>query len=393
MSSRIIEILKGKKYKIIIEAGKHPVTGRRKRITRIVDGRKPKAEKLCADILRQLEQGTYIEPHKQTVTEYMEHWLETYAINLAPSTYAGYKRIVTAHISTQLGHIPLIKLQPIQVQGYYSSRLQAGLSATTVRQHHAILRQALEHAVKWQLIYRNPADLAEAPTRAAAEIFPLEPEQLDKLLAMATGLRDEYLYIVAAYTGMREGEILALTWPDVDIDGHDPVCRVRQTVGYINGKGFVFRPTAKSKRSRREIPLPDIAVTALKKQRAMIREEKVKAGPKYDRKSALVFPNKYGKPLDPSDMTRRFKRLVVKAGFPDVRFHDLRHTHATLLLKAGVHPKVVQERLGHQTIGITMDTYTHVLRGMQREAVDKLNEYLLKKNGHQMGTFEEKGRQ
>jgi len=358
-----------------------------------VESRKLGAEKLAADLVWQLDHGTYIEPNKQTVAEYMKHWLKTFAANKAPSTYAGYCRIVTAHIIPQLGHIPLAKLATMQIQEYYSGRAEAGLSSTTIRQHHAIIRQALEHAVKWQLIYRNPADQAEAPQKATAEIYPLQPDQLDKLLKLAGGHRDEFLYTVAAYTGMRQGEILALTWPDVDIDGCDPVCRIRQTVGYINGKGFVFRPTAKSKRALREIPLPEIAVEALKKQRAMIREEKVKAGPKYDRTCTLVFPNTLGRPMDPSSMTRRFKRLAVKAGFPDVRFHDLRHTHATLLLKAGVHPKVVQERLGHQTIGITMDTYTHVIRGMQREAVDKLNEYLLKKNGHQMGTFEEKGRQ
>ena len=382
MTGRIVEEVKGKKYKVIIEAGKDPSTGNRKRIIRRVTGRKPDAEKLCADIIRQLEQGTYIEPNKITVSEYMEHWLKTYAVNLAPSTHAGYKRIVKSHIILELGHVPLSKLQPMQIQEYYTARLRegrrdgaGGLSATTVRQHHAVLREALQHAVNWQLIYRNPADLTEPPIPAEAEIFPLDLEHLDELLASAVGSRDEHLYVVAAYTGMREGELLALAWANVDLVD-PPCCRVRQTVGYINGKGFVFRPTAKHKKARREIPLPDIAVDALRSQWKMLADEKLEAGNNYDKNFNLVFPNTIGRPLDPSDMTGRFKELAVKAGFPKIRFHDLRHTHATMLLKQGTHPKIVQERLGHQTIGMTMDKYSHVTKGMQKEAVDKLNEFL-----------------
>lgn len=397
MTGRIVELAKGKKYKIIIEAGKNPATGSRKRIVRRVSGRKPDAERLCAKILLELEQGTYIEPSRETLGEYLNHWLKTYAINKAPSTYNGYERIAKKHIIPQLGHIPLTRLQPMHIQEYYSNRLQegrrdksGGLSPTTVRKHHALLREALEHALKWQKIHRNPADLTEPPVPQEAEIYPLEPDELDIVLDAAAGCRDKYLYTVAAYTGMREGEILALTWANVDLV-NPPCCRVRQTVGYIPGRGFVFRPTAKHKKARREIPLPDIAVAALRKQWKMLADEKFQAGPKYDKTLNLVFPNTIGKPLDPSDMTGRFKSLTVKAGFPKVRFHDLRHTHATMLLKQGVHPKIVQERLGHQTIGMTMDKYSHVVKGMQKEAVDKINEYLKNKNGTKTAPGEEKG--
>lgn len=399
MQGRIIELIKGKKYKIIIEAGKDPATGRRKRIVRRVSGRKPDAERLCAKILLELEQGTYIEPSRETLGEYLNHWLKTYAINKAPSTYNGYERIAKKHIIPQLGHILLTKLQPMHIQEYYSNRLQegrrdksGGLSPTTVRKHHALLREALEHALKWQKIHRNPADLTEPPVPQEAEIFPLEPDELDIVLDAAAGYRDKYLYTVAAYTGMREGELLALTWANTDIDNKEPVCRVRQTVGFIPKKGFIFRPTAKSKKACREIPLPDIAVEALKKQRLMVKEEMLRAGPRYDKTLNLVFPNKIGKPMDPSDMTGRFKDLVIRTGFPRVRFHDLRHSHATMLLKQGIHPKIVQERLGHQTIGMAMDKYSHVIKGMQREAVDKLNKYLKNKNGTKTAPTDKKGR-
>lgn len=402
MTGRIIELIKGKKYQIIIEAGKDPKTGKRKRIKRTVNGRKTEAEKLCSDIIYELEHGTYIKPEKTILAEYLRLWLKTYAINKAPSTYAGYKRIVESHIIPCLGRVQLAKLQPMQIQEYYSNRLQAGrrdgmggLSAATVQRHHALLREALQHAVKWNLLYRNPADFTEPPIPEQPEIFPLEPEQLDALLekAKAKGLRDECLYIVASYTGMREGELLALAWENVDLTGGDPCCRVRQTVGYINGQGFVFRPVGKSKKARREIPLMEITVMALKQQKKMLAEEKLKNAKKYNKKNNLVFPDEFGNPLDPSGMTRRFKALAREAGFPKIRFHDLRHTHATMLLKQGIHPKIVQERLGHQTIGITMDTYTHVIKGLQREAVEKMNEYLKNKNGHQMGTNEQKDHQ
>ncbi len=392
MTGRIVELVKGKKYKVIVEAGKHPETGERRRITRVVNGRKIEAEKLRASITLELEHGTYIEPSKETLAEYLDHWLKTYAINKAPSTYNGYKRIVEKHLKPQIGHIPLLKLQPMQVQEYYSNRLlegrldgKGGLSPNTVIRHHALLREALEHAVKWQKIYRNPADLTEPPSAEETEIFPLDQDELDRLLAAASGERDEYLYIFAAYGGMREGELLALRWMDTDLGGK-PRCRVQQTVGYIPKKGFVFRPTAKSKKARREIPLLDIAKDALKKQRVMVVEEQMKAGSKYNRKYNLVFPNKFGNPMDPSQMTRKFKALAVELGFPDTRFHDLRHTHATMLLEMGIHPKIVQERLGHQTIGMTMDRYSHVLQGMQWEVIDRINQHLKNRDDDQNGT-------
>ncbi len=398
MSGRIVELIKGKKYRIIVEAGRDPATGKRKRISRTVFGRKPEAEMTMANLLRQLEHGTYIEPSKETVSEFLDHWLKAYAANKAPSTYVAYKRIVNSHIKPHLGHIPLLKLQPMHIQEYYTNRRlegrrdgKGGLSANSVIRHHAVLRQALGHAVNWQKLHRNPADLVKPPSPEVAEIFPLEPDQLDELLRKAAGTRDEYLYIVAAYSGMREGELLALEWHNVDF-GKKPCCRVRQTVGYIPKTGFVFRPTAKNKKARREVPQFDIAVKALKAQKQTIAQEKLLAGQSYDNSRNLVFPRLNGGPMDPTEMSRRFKQVAVGAGFPRIRFHDLRHTHATMLLKMGIHPKIVQERLGHQTIGITMDTYTHAIEGMQWAVVDQVNNYLADPNGTQMAHGDENGR-
>ena len=400
MRGRIIEEIKGKKYKIIIEAGKDPETGNRKRVIRNVTGRKPDAEKLCADIIRELEQGTYIEPKKTTVTAYLKYWLENYAItNLAPSTYASYERIVLSHIIPLLGGVELAKLLPTQIQAYYTKKLtegrrdkKGGLSARTVQYHHRVLREALQHALKWQMIHRNPADATEPPKPEKPTIYPLTPDELDKLLEAAEGHRDKWLVMFAAYSGMRQGELLAMKWSAVDIESKDdPYAQVQQTVGYINGKGFVFRPIGKSKKSLREITLPEIAVLALKQQKKLQAADKLSTPPeeKYE-DSGLVFATDRGKPIDPSGLTRRFKALAKKAGFSDTRFHDLRHGFATMMLSQGVHPKVVQEMLGHETISITMDTYSHVIKGMQKEAVQKLNEFIKNKNGHQSGTKTQK---
>lgn len=384
MTGRIIEIVKGKKYKIVVEAGKDPMTGRRSRIVRTINGRKTEAERLCADITYQLEHGTYIKPDKTTLGEYLIEWLESYAKAKAPSTYAGYKRIADAHVIPALGKIVLSKLQPMHIQKYYTDMLQSGrkdgtggLSNNTVRRHHALIRKALQSAVQWKHITYNPAALVEVPPAEQPEMHPPTKEQLAKILELARGHRDENLIITTVYTGMREGEILALEWQNVSL-GANPVCRIRQTVGYINGKGFVFRPQGKSKKARRDLPLPDIVVAALKKQKKMLAEEKLKAGKDYSTEHNLVFPDALGSPMDPSGLGRRFKTLAIKAGAGKSRFHDLRHYYATYLLEQGEHPRVVQELLGHQTISVTMEIYSHVSPSIKRDTIERLNERLKK---------------
>ena len=385
-TGRVIEIVKGKKYKIIIEAGKHPSTGQRKRIIRNLDCRKPDADRLCSDLLREVENGTYIEPSNMTINEYLKHWLENYGKpNLAPSTYASYKRIVNSHIIPELGHLLLDKITPLHIQAYYTLKLESGrrdgkggLSARTVRYHHTVLREALQHAVKWQLLYRNPSDATEPPRPERPEVCMLSPDDVKAILAAAEGSRDKWLIMFAAYSGMRQGELLALTWSAVDIESKEPFARVLQTVGYINGQGHVFRPIGKSKKSLREVSLAKPAVHALRGQKKLQAADRLSMPPgKTYEDNTLVFTTDAGRVMDPSGLTRRFKTIATAAGFPKARFHDLRHSFATALLSQGVHPKVVQELLGHETISVTMDTYSHVIKGMQKDAVKKLNKYFV----------------
>ncbi|MEW5920656.1 MAG: site-specific integrase [Bacillota bacterium] len=232
----------------------------------------------------------------------------------------------------------------------------------------------MHHAVKWRLIALNPADACEAPRPDKTEMEVFNAEEVRQLLTLIRDHEDEAIIKTALFTGMRQGELLGLRWRDVDLD--QKVLHVQQTVGRLPKVGFVFRPCPKNKRSRRLIALPEIVISALKKHKKLKATEELKAE-KYAEHN-LVFCTPAGEPLDPSALGRRFKALAQQMHRPKMRFHDLRHTHATMLFSQGVHPKIVQERLGHETISITLDTYSHVQPGMQEEAVARL-ENLFKK--------------
>jgi len=355
------------KWEVVVEVGKDPLTGKRMRIVRRMKGRQQDAENLCAELLNDVRKGTYVKPDKTPFGEYLEHWLSTHKGNIAPSTHEGYRRIIHKHIIPALGQIPLHNLKSIQIQSYYTEKLRSGLSARTVEQHHSVIRKALQHAVKWELLAKNPAINTEPPHPDRPSVKYIPSDKIESFLSSINGQRDEHLITFAVYTGMRLGELLALTWDNVDFNKGR--VRITQTVGCIREQ-FVFRQTAKSKRSRREVVLDDGALTALKKQKAMVNKEKIKNADYANLK--LVFPDKNGRPLHPSYLSRRFKRLAEKAGL-DITFHSLRHTHATDLLEMGVNPKVVQDRLGIETIGVLMDTYTHVTDKMQEDVVNIMN--------------------
>jgi len=384
------EGVKPEKWQVVVEAGRG-VNRKRKRIKKVFVGGQRAAKNELLRLSTELETGLYVHQKKWTLAQYLEHWLETYGRpNLAPSTYASYERIICKHISLELGQTPLDKIQPMQIQAYYSKKLQngrrdgaGGLSARTVQYHHRVLREALHHAVKWRILVRNPADACEAPRPDRPEMSVLDPKDVSTLLEITLEHPDRDIFITAIFTGMRQGELLGLRWQDVDFTKR--VVRIQQSVGYIPKLGFVFREP-KTKRSRRQVVLPQIAVDALTRRKKQVAADKLLIGADLYKGLDLVFCTNVGAPLDPSGLSRRFKRIAAKLNAPKLRFHDLRHTHATLLLSQGVHPKVVQERLGHESINITLDTYSHVLPGMQEDAVAKLELALGFESGHQVGT-------
>lgn len=367
-------------WTIVIDTGKNPITNKRDRIRKAVKGTKPEVQKVMNEMLHKLQTGTYIETHKLTVGGYFDHWIKTYCIpNLAPKTIHSYRSEINNHIIPNLGQIPLNKLSPLHLQSYYTKLLDSGrkdgnggLSARTIQYHHRIIREALKHAFRWQLVSRNVADAVDPPRFKKKEMYVMPREEVIAFLEAIKDHRDYAIIYTAIYTGMRQGELLGLTWQAVHHTKR--TIWVKQQLQYIAGEGYNFKEPKTSK-SRRHIPMTPGVQSLLKEVKREQAEYKLLMGNEYE-DNDLVFCLANGKPLDGTNLTKRFKAQAKKHGHPEMRFHDLRHTCATLLLAAGVDPKKVQEILGHESFNTTMDVYGHVLPSMQREAMDKLSAFM-----------------
>jgi integrase len=296
-----------------------------------------------------------------TIGEYLDVWLKRSVYgSVRQSTYDRDTNLVNNHIKPVLGSLKLKKLNSAHVQNFYRNRLDTGLSASTVRKIHDILRRGLAQAVDWHLTQRNVADVVKPPRPVPKEIVALSTDETRRLLDAAAEDRLEALYMLAVHTGMRQGEMLALRWQDVDIE--NAVLSVRRTLTRRGGKVAFGEP--KTKKSRRSIRLTPQAVDALRAHlERQLRDMEILGDHYQDQ--GLIFTTDTGAPINPSNLRQRsFTPLLKRAGLPHMRFHDLRHTCATLLLSRGVHPKFVQELLGHATIAITLDTYSHVMPSM-----------------------------
>ncbi|HEU5230212.1 MAG TPA: tyrosine-type recombinase/integrase [Ktedonobacteraceae bacterium] len=322
--------------------------------------------------LREQQQGMLMATPQQTLKQFLTQWLEDHKAAIRIRTHERYEELVRLHIVPVLGHHPLQKLTPQHVQAFYTKKLKGGLSPSTVNGLHAMLHKALDDAVRYSLIARNVCDAVSPQRRAHYEIQPFSMEQAQQFLAIAKGHALEALFVLAITTGMRRGEILALKWQDINFSQN--TLQVRRIFTRRPGNRYI-ESEPKTEKSRRNILLAPIVVTLLKQHRTRQLEAKLKAGSQWQDRG-LVFCTSLGTPLNPEKMVARFKTLLKKGGLPPIRFHDLRHSAATILLSLGVHPKVVQELLGHNQISMTMDIYSHVLPGMQRDAITKLNDAL-----------------
>ena len=327
--------------------------------------RKEVQEKLKTALYEQ-QQGMLVTGPQQKVGPFLTHWLEdVHKQSIRPRTYERYEEIVRLHLVPGIGHHQLQKLSPQHLQSFYKKKLEEGLSNTTVGCFHSVLHKALETAVRWNFIVRSPCDLVSPPRRKHFEIQPLSMQQIHQLLAAAHGHRMEALFILALATGMRRGELLALKWQDI----------LTRIPSKLPGKGFE-EAEPKTDKGRRSIVLPAFTMEALKQHRLRQREAKLKVGSAWQDHD-YVFCTSIGTHLNPTrDILDVLKSFLEKAGLPDIRFHDLRHSSATMLLGMKVHPKIVQEILGHSQISITMDIYSHVLPTMQEEAMRKIDEAL-----------------
>jgi integrase len=322
-----------------------------------------------ATLRRAHEDGLPVGPEKLTLDTYLQQWLENSARpTIRPKTYASYAEILRLYIVPDLGHIPLTKLRPPDVQAWMNKRLASGLSARTVQYAHAVLRRALGQAQKWGMVPRNVATLVSPPRIRRPEAQFLTPEQARVFLESMNGHRLEGLFTVSMLLGLRPGEALGLHWRDVDLDAGRLAVRV--ALHRIDGRLQIDE--LKTARSRRSIPLPAVALAALRSHRARQLEERLAAGEHWE-EHGLVFTTATGRPMIEQTVAWNFHRAIARAGLPDLRFYDLRHTCASLLLAQGVHMRVVMEILGHSQIAMTMNTYSHVTAQLQRNAADQLD--------------------
>lgn len=372
--------------------------GKREYLNKTVSGvNKKTAQAELNKLLHHRDTGTLIEPSKQTLREYMARWLDVAAKpRLRPSTFTDHKYRVDRYILPMLGHKRLSQLTALDIQGLYTTIMAPkpdgmGLTARSVRIVHNILNPALRQAVRWKLVPFNPAADVDLPSEKRQEMKALSPEQAAAFLDTArafpgdpaviaanghdprTGRQDRFFafWCILLTGGLRPSEALGLKWEDLDGDN----LRVRRSLTRNKGGGWTLTEP-KTAKGRRTVPLPSFTVEALREHRKKQAEQRLAAGSAWN-DNGFIFAAENGEPLNSRNLDQRhFQPLLAAAKLPRMRLYDLRHSHATLLLANGEHPKVVSERLGHASVVLTMDTYSHVLPGMQEGATERLDALL-----------------
>lgn len=353
---------------------------KRNRKTFKFDGSKGDAEKRLREILHAIDKGTYAPPVKLTTGEFLQSFLDYQEARTTPKTFYDYKSKIQGHLIPVLGHIPLAGLRPSHINSYYAEVLKSGrrdgkeggLSAQTVKHLHRILHNALNQAVREGQLLHNPAMACDPPKPTFKEMKCWSAEELNIFLEAARQIEYYALYATAANTGCRLGESMGLQVGDIDLEL--ATISVKRTRYELPG-GELYIGEPKSRRGKRCIDIPpSLAITL--RGHIEVREANCEyLGTKLNSDDWL-FVRPDGLPLLSGFVSKKFKQIVRSTSLPEIRYHDLRHTHATILLLAGVHPKIVSERLGHSSVSITLDTYSHVLPGLQKAAAAKFEETL-----------------
>ena len=386
MAKRAGQIIpRGKRTWLVrVYLGRDPQTGKRKYHNKTIHGTSKDAQKYLNAMLRDRDMGAFVEPTRMTLNEYLDKWLETAAKpRLREKTLRDYEGLLRRHVRPTLGTRPLAEIGPLEIQRVYNAIQERGLSARTVRFTHAVLRSALQQAVKWRLLAQNPADRVDLPRQEKREMSVLTPQQARIFLEACKENRYGTLFALAITTGLRPSEYLALKWTDLDWDSGS--IRVARTLEAMQGGGWRFAETKRA-RSRRTVKLQSFVLQLLRDHIVAQAEEREQAGEKW-RDHGLIFTAQNGEPVNERNLVQQyFKPLLKLAGLPDIRLYDLRHTAATLALSAGVPPKVVSEQLGHASAAFTLDVYSHVLPHMQEAAAAKV-EALLNSHGALQGSL------
>ena len=374
---------KGKRWYAVLS--EHDNQGRRKQVwVSLKTERKREAEVRLADLVTKQQKGEFVRSNRMPLAEYLETWLERLpGLNIRQRTVDGYEEKMRNHVIPYLGAIPIRDLEPDMIQALYRRLLlsgrkdgKGGLAPQTVRLVHRTLSEALTSAVKLRLLARNPAEAATAPRVKRKDINTLDEAGVYTLLNMAKtelgGLYYEMLFL-DLYTGIRRSELLGLRWCDTDLDF--AAISIVQSLHLPKGYKTPIIEETKPGGSRRQISLSPDAVAVLREHKSNQVDMKADLGVWWDEKG-FVFCKPDGSPFLPNSVTHAYLKIARRAGLEGVRLHDLRHSHATLMLKAGIHPKIVQERLGHSSISMTLDTYSHVVPGLQEQAALRFEEGL-----------------
>jgi integrase len=360
------------KWAIVIDT-RDPATGKRKRKWHRFTGTKRQAQVESARLVSSINAGTYLEPSKTTLAEFLERWLEHIKANVAPRTHERYGELVRRNIIPLVGGTILARLKPAQISEAYAMALSRGatakgpLSPQTVQHMHRVLKQALKQGVRWELLHRNVAEAVDPPKvdRRQMQVYDI-PQTVNLIEAVRTH-RVFIPVVLASMCGLRRGEIAALRWRHVDLD--KGTLSISQSAEQTR-KGVRY---TEPKRGRtRNVALSADVVAELRVWRVEQAQELLRLGVRAAQ-DTLICTTAAGERIQPNSLTHEWLKAIADKGLPRIRFHDLRHTHATHMLASGVHVKVASERLGHSKIGITLDLYSHVLPGMQEDAVTKVD--------------------
>ena len=366
-------------FRLKAPLGKNPQTGKYEAYYETFHGNITEARKRLRQILTELDKGIFVKPTKETVANYLNDWLRDYAKpNCSPRTFESYDMIVRLHLIPALGSIPLLSLQPQHIQKYYAKALDSGrrdgrggLSALTVRKHHRVLFEALRYGVKHELIARNVAEAVDPPRAQSKEMQIWNAEEIERFLEEAKTTPYYALFHLNLFSGLRRSEILGLKWADMDFMFGQ--LSINRTLHQLKDGRYIFKPP-KTAKSRRRVSLTPLSLEVMHEYYEKQKQLYDTLGIPFSDERLVFCHVEDGRPLRPNTVTRAWTSIGEKAGLKHIRLHDCRHSHASLLLKQGVHPKIVSERLGHSSVQITLDTYSHVAPGLQAAAAKSFDE-------------------
>lgn len=358
--------------------GYDPKTG--KLIRKSVYGKTQKEVRLAlSKIVSEMDSGTYAEPSKMKVSQWLDEWLASYTMNIKPATKSAYEEHIRVHIKPSLGNIPLKQLSTRDIQQLYTGLLkERELSPKTVRNIHGVLHRTLEQAKLLGYIRVNPADAAVTPRVEKKQVEALDAEDVGKFLAAIKGSKYEYPLFVAIFTGLRQGELLGLTWDCVDFE-HGLLLINKQHNRVKGDTEFRFASLKNDK--ARVLTAADEVMEVLRLQKQRQESWAAALGDGWENLDNLVFTTEFGRYINNKILYQNFKRIMKKLGKPNLRFHDLRHTYAVNSLRAGDDIKTVQENLGHATASFTLSTYAHATPGMKKESAKRMTEFILSVQG------------